>query len=412
MNNYHDPVRHLEYLRQSLSQDKKPIGFFISAGCPLAVTMPTIDKWPLIPDVKNLTMWINEQLIGNPEYQILLIELVKSKKNPNNIEDILSFLRGLQSVSVGGNVRGLSEDNLVNLEKEICKKIVAKINVHLPDNKTPYHTLVRWISSIDREMPIEIFTTNYDLLLEKAMEYMELPYFDGFVGSIKSFFDLRAVENGKIPFHWTRLWKIHGSLNWYQDISVDNKKIFRSSEVKNDATQLIYPSHLKYEQSRKMPYLALIDQLSKFIKQKSSLLIISGYSFNDDHLNDTIINALKANPSAMVLALMYDTYSFVNDDGDNEDRYSKAYQLAEKRPNLNIWTYNKAIIGTNPGEWKQMKPTDEQAISKFIESETISVVGVPDTIETRIKLGDFNKFAEFLKTLIGLEKQTDKDSVK
>lgn len=411
MSNYHDPVRHLEYLRQSLSQDKKPIGFFISAGCPLAVDMPK-DEWPLIPDVKNLTKWINEQLIGNPEYEILLVELVKSKKDHNNIEDILSFLRGLQSVSVGGDVRGLSENNLLDLEKEICRKIVEKINVQLPDNKTPYHTLVRWISSIDRELPIEIFTTNYDLLLEEAMESLEVPYFDGFVGSIKSFFDLRAVENGKIPLHWTRLWKIHGSLNWYQDICVDNKRIYRSSEVKDDATQLIYPSHLKYEQSRKMPYLALIDQLNKFIKQKSSLLILSGYSFNDDHLNDAIINALKSNPSAMVLALMFDTYSFENAKHEIVDRYRNAYKLAKDRPNLNIWTYNKAIIGTNPGEWKQMKPTDEQAILKFIESETISVVGVPDIIETRIKLGDFNIFAEFLKTLIGLEKQPDKDSEK
>jgi len=411
MSNYHDPVRHLEYLRQSLSQDKKPIGFFISAGCPLAVEMPS-GKWPLIPDVKNLTIWINEQLKANTNYQTLLTELVKSKKDSNNIEDILSFLRGLQSVSIGGNVRGLNEDNLNDLEKEICKKIVEKINVQLPDNKTPYHTLVRWISSIDREMPIEIFTTNYDLLLEEAMEYLEVPYFDGFVGSIKSSFDLRAVENGIIPFHWTRLWKIHGSLNWYQDINAKNKKIYRSSEVRKDATQLIYPSHLKYEQSRKMPYLALIDQLSKFIKQKSSLLILSGYSFNDDHLNDTIINALKANPSAMVLALMFDTYSFENAKHEIEDRYNKAYELAKDRPNLNIWTYNKAIIGTNPGEWKKIKHTDEEAILKFIESDTISVVGASDTIETRVKLGDFNKFAEFLKTLIGLENKTDKESVK
>ena len=412
MNNFHDPIRHLEYLRQSLSQDKKPIGFFISAGCPLAVTMPTKDEWPLIPDVKNLTIWINEQLKGNLEYQILLVELVKSKKDPNNIEDILSFLRGLQSVSVGGDVRGLSEKNLLDLEKEICKKIVEKINVQLPDNKTPYHTLVRWISSIDREMPIEIFTTNYDLLLEEAMESLEVPYFDGFVGSIKSSFDLRAVENGIIPLHWTRLWKIHGSLNWYQDIIAKDKKIYRSSEVKKDATQLIYPSHLKYEQSRKMPYLALIDQLSKFIKQKSSLLILSGYSFNDDHLNDTIINALKTNPSAMVLALMFDTYSFENAEHEIVDRYHKAYELAKDRPNLNIWTYNMAIIGTNPGKWKKMKPSEEDAILNFCKPETISIAGELDTIETRIKLGDFNIFAEFLKTLIGLEKQTDKESAK
>ena len=61
MHDYHDPVRHLKYLRQSLSQDNEAIGFFISAGCPLSVNMPN-DQWPLIPDVKNLTIHIMSNL--------------------------------------------------------------------------------------------------------------------------------------------------------------------------------------------------------------------------------------------------------------------------------------------------------------------------------------------------------------
>ena len=216
MSIYHDPVRHLEYLRQSLSQDNKPIGFFISAGCPLSIPMPS-GKWPLIPDVKELTKWINSKLSGNKNYDILLVELEKAKKDKENVEDILSFIRGLQQVSVGGSVRGLSETELSDLEKEVCKKIVEKINVALPDDNTPYHKLAKWISSINREIPIEVFTTNYDLLIEDSLESLEIPYFDGFVGAKRSFFDLRAVEGGLIPKHWTRLWKIHGSINWYQE---------------------------------------------------------------------------------------------------------------------------------------------------------------------------------------------------
>lgn len=406
MNNFHDPVRHLEYLRQSLSQDNKPIGFFISAGCPLSVDLPK-DKWPLIPAVEDLTKWINSELSGNKNYSILLSELEKAKKDKHNIEDVLSFIRGLQEVSVGGDVRGLSETDLTALEKEVCKKIVEKIDVLLPDDKTPYHKLAKWISSIDREIPIEVFTTNYDLLIEESLESLEIPYFDGFVGAIKSFFDLRAVESNLIPKHWTRLWKIHGSINWYQEVIAKQKKVYRSSEIKSDASHLIYPSHLKYDQSRKMPYLALIDQLSKFIRQKSSLLIISGYSFSDDHLNDTIINALRANPSAMVLGLMFDTFLFENDKKERNERYPKAYKLAEGRHNLNIWTDDKAIIGTNFGEWKKTKDTDDKKILNFIEqikSKTLS-----DTVEIQVKMGNFSVFTNFLKTLIGSEKNNIKD---
>jgi len=169
----HDPIRHLRHLRQTLSQDKKPIGFFLSAGCPLAVEIPK-EKWPLIPDVRNLTRWINEHLSSADKtkpnrYDKLIEELGKTDKNPENIEDILSFVRGLKEVAKGGTVRDFSENDVIELEKEVCKKIVSKMNVELPDKNTPYHKLASWVTSIDRAKPVEIFTTNYDLLMEQAL---------------------------------------------------------------------------------------------------------------------------------------------------------------------------------------------------------------------------------------------------
>ncbi|MFT4907564.1 MAG: hypothetical protein ACI978_001647 [Oleispira sp.] len=404
MQDFHDPIRHLKYLRQSLSQDNEAIGFFLSAGCPLSVNMPD-GKWPLIPDVKNLTIAINKELEANQKYSSLLEELGKAEKDVNNIEDILSFLRSLILVSRGGNVRGLTENELLDLEKEICSVIVRKLDVKLPDQETPYHRLCKWIGSIDRKVAIEIFTTNYDLLMEQALEDTQVPYFDGFVGSRRSFFDLRAVEDALIPTHWSRLWKIHGSINWYKETEIDGngkeaKKVYRSSEVKNDASHLIYPSHLKYEESRKMPYLALIDQLSRFIRKKSSLLILSGYSFHDGHLNDTIINALKANPTAMVLGLMHGKYE--SDDG--KEQYSDAYRLAENQHNLNIWTFDKAIIGTNLGGWKKINDDDTDLL-KFVSTE--KKIESSDEMIDLIKLGDFSEFSNFLKKIIGTSRDTN-----
>lgn len=128
MTSMHDPIRHLRYLRQSLSQDNEAIGFFISAGCPLAVPMPD-GEWPLIPDVKNLTIAISAVLKSNKDYSCLVDELAKAGKDPENIEDILSFLRSLLAVSKGSEVRGLTEASLNGLEKAICGEIVKKLNV-------------------------------------------------------------------------------------------------------------------------------------------------------------------------------------------------------------------------------------------------------------------------------------------
>ncbi|WP_445735312.1 SIR2 family protein [Mariniflexile sp.] len=393
----HDPIKHIKFLRQTLSQDKKPLGFFISAGCPLAVNMPE-DKWPLIPDVAKLTQFVTDELKSKTEeknnFDKLIDEVILSNLKSNNIEDILSFLRGLKEVSVGNSVRGFTKENLVELEKNICDKIVEKLEVNLPDKDTPYHKLAQWIS-IDREKPIEVFTTNYDLLLEEAFEDLSIPYFDGFVGSRQSFFDLRAVEDNLIPKHWTRLWKIHGSINWFQK---ENKEVYRSSLTKaNGDSYLIYPSHLKYEQSRKMPYLALIDQLNRFIRLPNSLLIISGYSFNDQHLNDTIINALKSNPNSMAIALMFDTMTYEKG-GEIIERYPEAIERAKRRNNLALWSYDEAMIGTVRGKWK---------ISDDIEDED-NLAECYDKKVHQLKLGNFSKLGDFLQALIG-DKQTNLD---
>lgn len=402
MTKFHDPIRHLKYLRQSLSQDNEAIGFFISAGCPLSVDMPP-GQGPLIPDVKNLTIAISTALTSNEEYNLLLSELKKAGKDPHNIEDILSFLRGLLAVSAGGEVRGFSEEKLQNLEQIICKEIVSKLAVELPEAETPYHRLCKWVRSIDRKIPVEIFTTNYDLLLEQALDDLEVPYFDGFVGSVRSVFDLRAVEENLIPIHWSRLWKIHGSINWFQETKDEEKKVFRSSSSvlpNDDASHLIYPSHLKYEESRKMPYLALIDQLNRFIRKKSSFLVICGYSFNDGHLNDAILNALKSNPTGMVLALQYGSFDLSSVEGGGP-RYPKAYELAEKQHNLNVWTFDRAIIGTNLCDWKSSKTEDDddKDIRRFVNKEKIEGEN-PKWIYT-IKLGNFSEFTTFLKQFIG-----------
>lgn len=393
MNTTHDPIRHIKYLRQSLSQDNEAIGFFLSAGCPLSVDMPE-GEWPLIPDVANLTKYIHQELIDNKKYSKLITELEKAGKNKDNIEDILSFLRGLVSVSKGGEVRGLREEDLYGLEKLICEKIALKINVDLPIAETPYHKLAKWIRSIDRKVAVEIFTTNYDLLMEQSLEEMEIPYFDGFVGANKPFFDLRALEDDLIPKHWSRLWKIHGSINWCQKTIGSQKRVYRTHPNTKESSHLIYPSHLKYEESRKMPYLALLDQLNRFIRKKSSFLVLSGYSFNDGHLNDVIVSALKSNPTAMVLGLMYGDFNL-----NGEEKYPEAYRLAKNQHNLNIWANDAAIIGTNYGEWfyHESNDDDKEILSfvKKVSSENHNLCN------SNVSFGDFKDFTTFLQRIIG-----------
>ena len=43
-------------------------------------------------------------------------------------------------------------------------------------------------------MPLELFTVNYDLLLETALDNARATYFDGFVGNIEARFQTELVE--------------------------------------------------------------------------------------------------------------------------------------------------------------------------------------------------------------------------
>jgi len=398
---FHDPSKQINFLSQILSNGKKSLSFFISAGCPLGVTMPA-GAWPLIPAIKELSQKVNTHFAEPANiplrYQDLLQELNADGLDHENIEQVLSFIRALSHVAGKGLVRGFSRGNLADIEKVICEKIVELINVSLPNSDTPYHQLSAWIASIDREQPIDIFTTNYDLLIEQALEESLIPYFDGFVGSRNSFFDLKALEDNQIPKHWTRLWKIHGSLNWYKS----GAKIHRSTGIKPDAinSPLIYPSYLKYDQSRKMPYLALLDHLTRSVRNESNVLITSGYSFNDDHINDAMLNALVANPSSMIIALLYGELN----------AYPNAISLAKSRPNIGLWALDEAIIGTKRGKWSVTKYNSEDNIANVIQIEDI-----PDPIDPtktlkilKLQLGDFKHLGNFLHHLVIQDNQLSK----
>lgn len=261
MSQYHDPIRHENYLRQCLAQDKKPIGIFIGAGAPMAIRTLSKDgsSSPLIPDISELTKQVCDSLSGchlKPAFEAMQANFIDDGNPFPNIEEMLSHIRSLGQVAGSGEVRGLTASDLLNLDAEICGKIDDIVNQSLNSTDTPYHKVAAWVGAIPRTFPVEIFTTNYDLLMEQALEENRISYFDGFSGSRLSFFDSYSVEDDELPPRWARLWKLHGSINWHSD---SKGTVYRSmSAPKADESRVIHPSHLKYEESRKMPYLASI----------------------------------------------------------------------------------------------------------------------------------------------------------
>ncbi len=278
---YHDPRELAKVLQQILASDSKRIGFLTGAGSSMAATKIVEDKLtPLIPGVNSMTTTILNS-IDDPDLNVALSEIkeeLKDVEQPFLLENILSFI--ILKIQVVGNGKLCELDKarwkvLKNIFKEGVKGLIEVHKDPTLDKEALLHTsFAKWVKNVSRKYSIEVFTTNYDYLFEIGFEQVNLPYYDGFVGSFTPFFDPTSVEYDDQMPKWTKLWKLHGSLGWEYDKA--NKKIIRSRDKEQDGI-MVYPTLLKYDDSRKHPYISYMDRLSSFLRKEDGVIFICGY---------------------------------------------------------------------------------------------------------------------------------------
>ncbi len=370
--NIHNPDQYMASLRQIIGQGRKRIGLLVGAGAPAGIISEVTHK-PLIPAVAGLTSLVLEAL--NSEYGATL-NAIKSELDNPNIENILSRVRSLAGVIGSFKVHNLDGLGYKDLGEAICEQIGATVNQELPAGPTPYSDLVTWISGTAREHAVEIFTTNYDLLFEKALERAKVPFFDGFTGTSEPFFDPSSVANNDLPPRWARVWKLHGSLGWKNN---DREEVIRVGQ--SSAAYLVFPEHLKYEQTQKAPYAALFDRLRAFLMTPDTLLIATGFSFADAHISARIDECLAANPSASIFAFQF---SRLNDQ-------SHACDIAQRRANMSVYAPDKAMINGIAAVWMPGDPP-----TRHWEPIRSTYWGVePDSDSAQFLLGRFDRLARF-----------------
>jgi len=411
----HDPLKALETLRNHLTQPEANVAFLLGAGTSCAVRIPVAVEEgeppqanigpktrSLVPNVAELTAICVKEIRKldadgepprfGPAYDTIEIEIRPSSR-PTNIEDILSCVRRkLQAIGGGDTLAGLSANDLVQLEKTIRGTIAAQVKPDSSDfpEKLPHEDFVRWIARMPRAQPVEIFTTNYDVLIETALEAERVPAFDGFVGCNRPFFchDSLTRPESAPGAAWTRLWKVHGSINWRLDTVRGRPRVVRTDPHVDG--EMILPSHHKYDESRKQPYSALLDRFTRVLERDDAILVVCGYSFSDEHINAIIFDALETKRRPHVIALQY----VDPEDGSVlADRAARFLNLMALGPRI-------AHIGGRRGAWRLEEirgaPQIEQAfrLDDAVEAEQPSGAGT-------LMLGDFARFAEFLGALTG-----------
>jgi len=399
----HDPKESVETLRNHLASPDSTLAFLFGAGTSSSINIAPMPKLgvkreykPLVPSITPLTKRCKAAVANmdskyKAAWDLLEKQCVESKYQPN-IENILSKLQSkIDAVGIDEKLLELKKDELINMEVHIRKTIAGAVKLQEKDitEYIPHKDFVLWLKGIDRSRPIEIFTTNYDILFEREFELANMPFFDGFVGGYEPFFYPESLEHDELlpPNHWIRLWKIHGSITWKRLSRSSKERVVRLQQM--DSGEMIFPSQRKYVESKKQPYTALMDRLKRMLNQERSLLITCGYSFNDEHINSIILGVLEHRSTANVISLQF-----------REIYYdSKIVGIAKQKKNLIVLAKNAGVIGGEMVNWKLLRAVDEKTCSYMDVAFDSNADVETDGNAGDFRLGDFNWFCKFLTTM-------------
>nr|WP_255550205.1 SIR2 family protein [Corynebacterium sp. TAE3-ERU2] len=164
---------------------------------------------------------------------------------------------------------------------------------------------------------LNLFTTNYDRLLEYAADVLGLHLMDRFEGRLHPRFSASRVN---LDLHYSppgirgeprlvdgvaRYAKLHGSIDW----SFARGEIWRESipfggpriDSEPAVNAVIYPNPAKDVETLAYPYAELFRDFAAAICRPNTTLVTFGYGFGDGHINRVIADMLRVPSTHLVV---------------------------------------------------------------------------------------------------------------
>jgi hypothetical protein len=304
---------------------------------------------------------------GNFEDQIRVanellrgLEILEDNKADQLRDDITSIIKNFsQSILI-------SEKGIADAQEKREKSFNILINF-----------LMSFASRTGTRDRLNIFTTNYDRLIEAGAELAGLHLLDRFLGNLMPVFRSSRMD---LDMHYNppgirgeprylegvaRFTKLHGSIDWVQ-ADKDIRRIglpFGSESVdpflklptmkKVTALQLmIYPNSAKDRETAAYPYVELFRDFAAATCRPNSTLVCYGYSFGDEHIN-RIIEDMLTIPSTHLVIISYD---------DPLKRIKKTYEKIGRPSQISL------LIGNHLGDLKTL--TDHYLPKSAIDKAT------------------------------------------
>lgn len=290
----------------------------------------------------------------------------------------------------------------------------------------PYHDFLKSVNSIllrrkstILSKEVNLFTTNFDIFLEKALEDVALEYNDGFNGRFLPQFNLTNFKKSRFKksLHYDNiseipvfnLLKLHGSLSWelinhagvdeivfscdlknLSDIqskmpdsahlievqadstveilvsTVGGKKLDPSVKTFMDAYErlpIVNPNKDKFRHTLlNQTYYEMLRIYSNELEKENTVMFVMGFSFADEHIREITLRAANSNPTLMIYIFAYSSKG----KADIQSRFDSK----------NVKNKNIQIIGPEPkddGEDKfkyDLETINAQVFDCLLEKES------------------------------------------
>ncbi|MBS3952433.1 MAG: SIR2 family protein [Methylomicrobium sp.] len=291
---------------------------------------------------------------GNIEDQIRVanellrgLEVLEDKRAGQLRDDITSILEAFsQSI--------LTSETGIATAKEDTREKAFNILINF---------LMSFASRTGTRDRLNIFTTNYDRLIEAGAELAGLHLLDRFLGNLMPIFRSSRLD---LDMHYNppgirgeprylegvaRFTKLHGSVDWVQ-IGKDIRRVglpfgaesvnpYLKAPVLNGATAhqlMIYPNSAKDRETAAYPYVELFRDFAAAICRPNSTLVTYGYSFGDEHIN-RIIEDMLTIPSTHLVIISFD---------DPLERIIKTYEKIGRPSQITL------LVGNHLGDLKTL----------------------------------------------------------
>ncbi|HCF2053697.1 SIR2 family protein [Pseudomonas aeruginosa] len=262
-------------------------------------------------------------------------------RKKGNLEDQLrvanELLRGLEILQKDSEAEALREELQTGMQAFAQSILSSEAGIATAEEgkrEQALNTLVTFLMSFASRTGVRdrlnIFTTNYDRLIEAGAELAGLHLLDRFLGNLMPIFRSSRLD---LDMHYNppgirgeprylegvaRYTKLHGSVDWVQT-GKDIRRIglpFGAASVEpylqapglGGATAhqlMIYPNAAKDRETADYPYVELFRDLAAAVCRPNSTLVTYGYSFGDEHINRVIRDMLTI-PSTHLVVISYD----------------------------------------------------------------------------------------------------------